>query len=142
MVMGAFVFGTSGQYPSSTTSTSGVMMGLGGTMTVTPNSSGRIKVTLVGWGLNSGTRAQSYCGVQPYYGTGTAPSHGATITGTACCDANACGSTAAGYTPVTFVFVIEGLTLNTAYWIDLGVWTGNASDPAEIGIISWIIEEF
>ncbi len=55
------------------------MMGLGGVVTDTPISTGRLRVAFSGT-IGGGTTTS--CGVLMTYGTGTAPANGAAQTGT------------------------------------------------------------
>src|SRR5690242_15711692 len=64
--------------PTGTSSTTGVMMGLAGS--VTPKFSGRVQVTMSG-DCFSGTIADG-ANIQMRYGTGTAPSNAGALAGT------------------------------------------------------------
>src|SRR6185503_7947405 len=66
--------------PSTTTSTTGVMMGLGSSTTITPNTTGVIMIVVTGDIDNSAAGDGSQ--VQIRYGTGTPPINGAALTGT------------------------------------------------------------
>ena len=104
--------------PTGTTSTTGVMMGLAGSITT---RTGRVLVIISGT-MKSDT-ANDGAQVQIRYGTGTAPTNGAALTGTAV------GSlqrlVASAVTSEEFPFsvsaVVTGLTGGTAYWLDVGL---------------------
>ena len=104
--------------PIGTTSTVGLMMGLSGS--ITPSSSGKVLVIISGDMKNS---AQfDGCSVKIRMGTGTAPANGAALTGTAY------GSSVRGrcassdqLLPFSVQTIVSGLTLGTAYWIDLAL---------------------
>ena len=104
--------------PGTTTSQTGVMMGLAGS--ITPAYSGIIMIIISGdMGNNTNnTGVQS----QIRYGTGTAPANGAALTGT----------TAGGLIKMTvnnsnnsmpfgLNAIVTGLTVGTTYWIDISL---------------------
>jgi hypothetical protein len=111
--------------PTSTTSTSAVHAAIGGT--ITPTVTGRVLIIVTGT-IDNATGTTSGSGVQLRYGTGTAPTNGtSTTTG---CGGGPCGTAvggtvqilnlpAAGRAPFTVVGFVTGLTLNTAYWLDI-----------------------
>lgn len=123
--------------PGGTTSLTDVMCGLA--IAFTPKFTGKIKIwvtaqvtnTLLGDGIVNGIR----------YGTGTAPVNGAAVTGT---------STGSGvkmiaainnqFTPMALVGYATGLTLNTAYWVDL-TQAAITAGTAGIQQITILIEE-
>ncbi len=90
------------------------MLGLSGT--VTPNSSGRVYVT-INWDIS--TSSGFIKSVVLKLGTGSAPVNGANATGTSY------GSTKLGIggatNPTSLSFIATGLTIGTTYWIDLFV---------------------
>jgi hypothetical protein len=97
------------------------MAGLAGT--VTPETSGNLLIIITG-NMSNGT-AEDGSQVQIRYGTGTAPGNGVAATGTAVGEPKNCGTAttagAAGYvTPFTCMAYVTGLSLGTAYWLDLG----------------------
>lgn len=67
--------------PTGTTSTTGVMMGLGGLFAYTPTKSGKCKITLRG-SLSNNTGGDGVRIISLRYGTGTAPANADAITGT------------------------------------------------------------
>jgi hypothetical protein len=103
--------------PTSTTSTSGVMMGMGATCHITPSYSGRIKFEIVGALQNSviGTTTAIL-----KFGTGAAPANGAAATGTSLGN-NVSGTSGVAAADAPFIApgIITGLTPGTAYWFDL-----------------------
>lgn len=124
--------------PASTTSTSMVMMGLA--MAYTPTQSGIVVVHVTGTGATATSSVGFNVGVR--YGTGTAPAHGAAVTGTtAGQDITDHGSGAGSQVGFAFVARLSGLTANTAYWFDLALSTTNASDAASLASIMAVIEE-
>jgi len=109
--------------PTVTTSATGVMMGLAGT--ITPTRSGKVLVTISGDMDNSGSGNAVTAQIRT--GTGAAPANGAALTGTTR-SANIRGEnpivTLANPLcrfPFSIQAYVSGLTLNTAVWLDLGV---------------------
>jgi hypothetical protein len=106
--------------PTSTTSTTGVMMGLGSTIKLTPTKTGRFLVMIEGQGNVSVATASFTVGLR--YGTGSAPANAAALTGTLI------GQTIPGWsdvvnsnTPFALGGVVTGLTVGTQYWFDLSL---------------------
>ena len=118
--------------PTGTTSTTGVMMGLGSTCKLTPTYSTRVYVSFIG-GIASTVGADAV-GAQVKYGTGTAPSNGAAFTGTSIGPNNAAQGTT-GTVPYSGGGIITGLTPGTAYWfdIDLSVQAGTTGSIVNVG---------
>lgn len=105
--------------PTGTTSTSGVMMGLAGS--ITPASSGKILIMISG-DLKSSSAATLK--MQIRYGTGSAPGNGGALTGTAVGNlATAIGNDADQQFPTTCNAIISSLSVGTAYWIDVSLST-------------------
>lgn len=128
--------------PTGTTSTTGVMMGLGSTCKLTPAYSGRLKIEFLGQGTSTGTTATTTAKV--YYGTGTAPANAAATTGTqignsSVMDEQGIASLHQGFANGA---IITGLTPGTAYWFDLNVATSNASFTAAVVNLSCNAMEF
>jgi hypothetical protein len=119
---------TSPTNPPAVTSTSGLMIGFGtatyGPFTFTPTVSGKVLIIL-NCEFTGGT-AGSTVSMSLRYGTGTAPTNGAAPAGTVAMTTVRAGAAwgANQYAPLTLTVVVTGLTVNTAYWIDL---TGAAS---------------
>jgi hypothetical protein len=120
--------------PTGTTSTTGVMTGLAGS--ITPTVTGRVLVTISGDVFNA-TAIADGAKVQLRTGTGTAPTNGAALAGTACGgNLNYVASTTAGKVPFSVTCVVTGLTLGTAVWLDLGLAaiTGGTATIENVGI--------
>lgn len=108
--------------PTGTTNGTGVMMGLAGA--ITPVRSGKVML-IVSANISNNTAGDG-AQTQMRYGTSTAPNNGDALTGTAIGNlakiANAfIALLAPGSGNITCNFVISGLTLNTAYWLDLSL---------------------
>lgn len=106
--------------PTGTTSATAVMMGLGSTATITPARKTVVVFTVMGQMANN--TLNDGATVQLRYGTGTAPTNGAAVTGTQ--GGNSQTSTAlvanerSGF---CIIARVTGLTLGTAYWFDVAV---------------------
>lgn len=113
--------------PTSTTSTTGVMMGLAGS--ITPRVTGRLFITVSGQCKNS-TNNRS-CVITVRTGTGTAPANGAALTGTAQSPAvTSLGASTTNTFPFCIPTIATGFTVGTAVWIDISlanVTSGTAS---------------
>jgi hypothetical protein len=117
-----------------TTNATGVMMGLGGS--ITPLRSGSVLVIISGELANSSNNSGGQ--VQIRYGTGSAPANGASMTGTAVgglvhlSKVNGAGS---AY-PFSLNAIVTGLTTNTAHWIDVSLATigGGTANIANVSI--------
>lgn len=120
MTWGAYAnLQTAAAAPAGTTNTTGVMMGLAGS--ITPGVSGKIRVTINGIIFNATTIADG-AQVQIRYGTGGAPSNAAALTGTAIGSIqNFVASTVAEKVPFSLSVIITGLTVNTAVWLDVSL---------------------
>jgi hypothetical protein len=119
--------------PSTTTSTTGVMMGLAGS--ITPTGTGKVHVCVSGDAHNATNN--DGVSIQLRTGTGTAPANAAALTGTA--QGNPVKWTASSSTnraPFEICRNVTGLTVNTAVWIDLGVAaiTGGTADVQDLTI--------
>jgi hypothetical protein len=108
--------------PSGTTSGTGVMMGLAGSFT--PTKSGKVMIVISANISNNtiGDGAQA----QIRYGTSTAPTNGAALTGTTAGNlAKITNPLLALLTPgtgnITCNAIISGLSLGTSYWFDLSL---------------------
>lgn len=103
--------------PTGTTSTTGVMAGLAGA--ITPAKSGNI--IIFAWGAMANNTASRGAFAQIRYGTGAAPANGVALTGTypgffAFHDVAAANLTV----PFCLMVIVTGLSVGTAYWLDLG----------------------
>lgn len=106
--------------PAAAGSTTHTMAGLAGA--VTPNSSGEVMITISGYADDSGASTTMGVELRLYYGTGTAPSNGGALTGTAGASALRVQNTVAGSArdvPFSTQAIITGLAPATTYWIDL-----------------------
>lgn len=107
--------------PTATTSSTGVMMGLAGS--ITPVSSGKVLILISGniGDVGGGATTNTF---QIRYGTGTAPTNGAALTGTATGALNTYNGGGGGAQfPFCLCSVVSGLTLSTAHWIDISLAT-------------------
>jgi hypothetical protein len=118
--------------PTGTSSTAGVMMGLGGPSkaVITPTITGKVFFAMNGNIANNTANATAFALL--YYGSGTAPINGGTaLTG----PVGNQGTKAAGLTiPFALCGIATGLTLSTAYWFDLVVGVVGASTGSVSGI--------
>lgn len=106
--------------PTGTTDTTGKMMGLAGSFT--PTSTGRALIVISGDIANGSVNDGAQ--VQIRYGTGSAPANAAALTGTTAGGVvkyNGASNTAAIKFPFALNAIVTGLTVNTAYWIDIGL---------------------
>jgi len=99
------------------------MMGLA--VTITPAKSTRIWIIIQGSVTNT-LAANVTLNVR--YGTGAAPTNGAAATGTTVGTARVyTGSSATGKVPFMFSYPVTGLSISTAYWVDLEYTAGTAA---------------
>lgn len=119
--------------PTGTTSGSYKMMGLN--LAFTPATSGRVLMT--SFMVMSGGGSSNLISVQLKYGTGTAPSNGGTAAGTQVGGTLTAGDSGSG----TVVGVVTGLTLSTAYWLDLAVFSTDGSHTAVVTNVALTAEE-
>lgn len=125
--------------PGGTASTVGVMMGLA--VAFTPAVSGNVAFHLVGSIANA--TATDGAKAQLRYGTGTAPVNGAAATGTTSGSlVEATQFLAAQKLPFALLGYATGLTLATAYWldVDLAAITGGTATITDLSI--FIEEKF
>jgi hypothetical protein len=125
--------------PTGTTSTTQVMMGLA--CAFTPTGSGLVLVTFCA--TVKTTVAQVPVTIGGRFGTSTAPTNGAALTGTRigpAADPAISGSGAGSSTTFAITDVLT-LTPATAYWFDLAVATGNVSDTASASAVSLTLVE-
>ena len=121
--------------PTGTTNTSGLMMGLAGS--VTPNQTGRLFVMVTG-NLANGTIADG-AKVRLRLGTGAAPANAGALAGTVYGKESittAAGGAANDKVPFVVQAVITTLTVGTAYWIDidLAAIVGGTASATEVQI--------
>jgi hypothetical protein len=109
--------------PPAVTSTTGLHVGFGtatyGPFTFTPTVSG--KVLIIVYAVTSGGTAAATVTTGLRYGTGTAPNNAAAPAGTATSSMvrGGTGYVANQVVPEALTWLATGLTLNTAYWVDL-----------------------
>ncbi len=112
--------------PAATSSVTAVMCGLGSVVTITPTQAGRCFIMFSG---NMACTVQSNRPTaQISYGTGVAPANGVAVTGTQA-GSPVSGNVAlnSGQLPFTCMAVVTGLTLGTAYWVDLAQTTSGGT---------------
>jgi hypothetical protein len=115
------------------------MMGLGSTCKLTPNFSGRVRLSFNG--AFGDTTANSSPIAQIRYGTGTAPANAAALTGTTLGTSTISLITAAStFAAFTLDAIVSGLTPGTAYWFDLAL-TANLG-TASIASVTFTAFEF
>ncbi len=122
--------------PTGTLSTTGVMMGLAGSITTAPVTSGKVLIIISGTIFNA-TAIADGGKVQIRHGTGTAPTNGVALTGTA--DGGLVqyiAATTAEKTPFSCNAIVTGLSASTAYWIDVGLAaiTGGTATITDVSI--------
>jgi hypothetical protein len=126
--------------PASTTSNTGVMMGLAGT--ITPAVTGNV-LFVVDFNV-SNNAASNGCIWTLKYGTGVAPVNGAAFTGTTAGRASTAVNNANTAGLVTFGSskgYVTGLTLSTAYWFDLDIAVNGGGTCSVISVTMIAIEE-
>src|ERR1700680_2582009 len=123
---------TNAAAPAGTTSTTGLMRGLAGA--ITPAHSGNVLVIVSGT-LTNGTTGDG-ASLQIRYGTGTAPTNGAALTGTAVGNNIADNNPVTNKIPFSVQAVVTGLTAGTAYWVDVGLAaiTGGTASIATVSV--------
>ncbi len=120
--------------PTGTGDTTGVMMGLGGSLT--PIVTGRILITVSGTIFNA-TAIADGAKVQLRTGTGVAPANGDALTGTAAGGLQQyIAATVAEKAPFSVTAIVSGLTLNVARWIDvsLAAVTGGTATITDLSL--------
>jgi hypothetical protein len=108
--------------PTGTTDTAGKMMGLAGS--ITPTQTGRMMIVVTGNLSNSTAAAGDGAKTQIRYGTGSAPANAAALTGTTAGSLISMlleRATASDPFPFCVAAVVTGLTVGTAYWVDLSL---------------------
>lgn len=126
--------------PTGTSSGSpGKMMGLGGSCKITPVYSGRVEVM-----FDYGATAGGLVDIMAYikYGTGTAPSNGASPSGTTLGGERWVSVYSSGrLSQGVLQAVLTGLTLNTEYWFDIALYTSSGITVSITGI-QCVLREF
>jgi hypothetical protein len=108
--------------PTGTTDLTGKMMGLAGS--ITPAQTGRVMIIVTGNLSNSTAAAGDGAKTQIRYGTGSAPANAGALTGTTAGSLISMlleRATASDPFPFCVAAVVTGLTIGTAYWIDLSL---------------------
>jgi len=127
--------------PTATSSATAVMMGLGSAWTITPTSAGKTLITVVGEATTATAAVSLTVGAR--YGTGTAPTNGAAVSGTAFgakADFTITAPSTGVLVPFAFTDILS-LTVATAYWFDLALLTSNVSDAASVANLAVSIVE-
>jgi len=124
-----------------TTSSTAVMGGFGSAWALTPGKASNVRVKVSGW-----VQCTNAAGASPFqlrYGTGTAPTQAAAVTGTGATtdEFDASPLVAFAIVPFAFEVLLTGLTPATAYWFDLAMRAASGVGTATIKPISVIIEE-
>lgn len=128
--------------PTGTTSLTGVMMGLAGSLTTAGNGSGVVKIVISG-SIDSSSSSNDGAFIQIRYGTGSAPTNGAALTGTALGSGQTfMDDSTGGIGPVPFctTYILSGLAASTAYWFDLSLAAINVG-TASISKVSISLHE-
>lgn len=129
--------------PTGTTNGTGLMMGLAGS--ITPQMSGKVMIVVSGNISATGIGGGSGAKTQIRYGTGTAPTNGAALTGTAVGNmAQIVNAALALIVPGNGNFtcnaVVTGLTVGTAYWIDQSLARITSGTATITGVSISVIE--
>lgn len=126
--------------PTGTGATGQTMQGLGSTCAITPNTTGRIFVTFSFTHANAVSTTDT---AALRFGTGTAPANAAGVTGTvAGAQIVMFEPTATASNQVAVSSVITGLTVSTAYWLDLSLATGSNGNIASLANVTCSAFEF
>lgn len=126
--------------PAGTTSATGVMEGFGTSCHLTPTYSGRVLLNFRGSAFN--TTSGQFWVVQAQYGTGIAPSAGASPTGTAIGTGSTSTPAAANQTgTINSGGIITGLTVGTAVWFDI-LLKSSGTGTATVNSVSCDAMEF
>lgn len=140
LVSGPATYSAQPGNPTGTSNTTGLMMGIAGS--ITPAFSGRLFVSISGSIGSNTTTAGRGAKVQMRFGTGGAPANAAALTGTAIGSLVqwlSFGTTANIKSPFCLTAVTTGLTLGTAYWLDLGLAaiTGDTAVVTDLNIAAY-----
>lgn len=124
-----------------TTSLTGVMMGYGSSITIVPNVTGRIMITVHGM-ISNGT-ANDGVQVTSAIGTGTAPVNGAALVGTfpGFVGLTNNANTNSAFFPFSVTGVATSLTVGVTYWLDvvLAAVTGGTASIQNVRITAYEI---
>lgn len=122
--------------PTGTTNTTGLMMGLAGS--ITPNITGNVRIAVNGT-ISNPTAIADGAKVQIRVGTGTAPANAAALTGTVCgTQVQYVAATTAQKAPFSLDCYATGLTPGVAEWIDVGLAaiTGGTATISDVNIVA------
>lgn len=123
--------------PSTTTSTTGVMMGINST--ITPVKSGKILIIISGDTDNSTNSRGTVIGLR--VGTGTPPVNGSSLTGTSYGGLkNFFQNNSVVRSPFTLNSIVSSLTIGNTYWVDISL-AAVTSGTARVRNISVSITE-
>jgi hypothetical protein len=126
--------------PTSTTSTTGVMIGYGAICKITPSYASRLEVHVIGNLVNSADTDTAVTSL--YFGSGSAPTSPSAITGTLVGKGvNSVAGGSPGSTPFTLGGYVTGLTSGTSYWFDLALASPIAG-TASLNNINCFMKEF
>jgi hypothetical protein len=146
LVTGANFNGVTSAPTAPNSTASFTMQGLAGS--ITPQKSGNCLITISGYISQVGaTTADIGDIVQISYGTGTAPTSNAALTGTQVGGQQqatiATTATAVGdvHTPFSVSAVVTGLTIGTAYWVDLAAKAVTTASDAPLNQVDIAIIE-
>lgn len=120
--------------PSSTSSATGVMAGLAGS--ITPSNSGRVVFMAYGYSAASGGGSKTYLDIR--YGTGSAPSNGAAPTGTS---ATQGWTYAANFASFNVLGYATSLSVGTTYWWDISFANDNGAGTSTLQQIVLVANE-
>lgn len=127
--------------PTGTASTNLVMLGFGATCTATPQETGRLAFHFDGtYYFATAAATMTMAGL---YGTGSAPSNGAVLTGT-----NAGSNTRQTVSGANLPFgysrewTVTGLATGTQVWFDLAISTSSAADSLGLSNNQCSVREF
>jgi hypothetical protein len=130
---------TTAASPSGTTSTTGVMAGLGLAEGFTPSATGKILIIISGSMYNTSASGGATCAIR--YGTGTAPANGAALTGTQIGASAIRGAIAVNERmPFSVSAVITGLAVGTQIWTDLNQAALTAGTAVLVGVAKAVVE--
>ncbi len=124
--------------PTGTASATAVMMGLSVTnsaLIITPQVTGRVHVTITGVVAQSTTADGAFWDIK--MGTGAAPANGAATTGTSYGSQQSMTFlTGVLKVPFSITALVTGLTVGTAYWIDLDLArvTGGTATMTQVAV--------
>ena len=123
--------------PTGTTSTTGVMAGIGSTVAFVPAKTGVMFIMISGEGVNSAGGNGYKSDIR--YGTGTAPTNGSALSGTIV-GQSISGVNGTAKTPFALQGTAVGLTVGTTYWLDIGQYAITAGTATLTNITVTIIE--